>query len=201
MFRKLLLGVGPWILFSLVVRFGSLEQITLAWVCFFALQLTLGWKYLAALNPLSWVSLVAFALLFINSYFQWYLWAIVYAAQICYGLFALTGFITVLLNRPFTMTHARLTTPQEFWKHPLFLTINRRVSLYWSASFAVNGTVMLLEHQYSWPCLITTYLVLASAIIFSDRYPVYLREKAMQQLAKQQKQTNQQALANQAAGG
>ncbi len=176
--RKLLLGVGPWVVFSLVLRFGSLHAITIAWIVFFVLQFTFGLKYFKALNPLSYVSLLLFAFLFLNSLNLWFLWGIVYAAPICYGAFTLTALVSVLVNRPFTLTHARMQTPREFWQHPVFLTINKHLSLFWAAAFAVNCIAMLFEHQVLWLSLIVTYVVLGSAIWFTERYPAYYRERA-----------------------
>lgn len=114
MLRKLLLGVGPWIIFSLVLRFGTLELINVAWISFFILHTYFGWQYLKAGNPLSWASSIIFVALFLNSVFGWVYWALQYGAQICYGVFALTAFATIVFKHPFTMTHSKMNTPEEF---------------------------------------------------------------------------------------
>ncbi len=186
MLRKLLLGIGPWFVFSMVLRFGSLELINLAWISFFLLQTWFGWTYLKAGNPLSWMSTIVFSALFLNSYFQYSYYGIVYAAPICYGLFAITALLTVLVGKPFTLTHARLHTPSEYWQHPIFMTINRHIALFWCAGFAFNGLVMLAEHQFPWLRLACTYCSLACGIVLSDKYPNYYRSQAMAKMATAQ---------------
>ncbi len=178
MLLKIVRGVGPWVLFSLILHFGSLQLINLAWISFFLLQTWVGWPYLKAGNPLSWCSTLLFAALFANSYWQWWWPGILYAASWCYGAFTLTTLVTVLIGRPFTLTHARLHTPAEFWHHPIFLRINQHLALAWAASFCLNGLVMLWAHLYAWPSLITSYVVLAATIAFTDKYPAYYRAKA-----------------------
>lgn len=199
MWRKVLLGVGPWVVFSMVLRFGTVSMINMAWIAFFLLHTYFGRYYLKSGNPMSWVSSLLFLFLFANSVFEWSYFALQYGVQICYGTFALTAFVTVLANKPFTLTHSKLTTPSEFWQHPVFLKTNKIVALYWSFCFAVNGVVMMFEYQYPWATLLTTYVMLASAIIFSDRYPEIVKNKALEMrkraelLAQQQGQLNQES--------
>ena len=111
MLLKILLGLGPWVLFSLILRFGTETLITVSWISFFILHTYFSRYNLKALNPLSWVSSIVFIALFFNSLNGWYLWGMMYGAQICYGSFALTAFITVLFKKPFTITHSKLKTP------------------------------------------------------------------------------------------
>lgn len=179
MLLKVLLGVGPWVVFSLILRFGTADQINAAWIAFFILNTYFGRHSLKAGNPLSWVSSLLFLTLFTNGIAEWSYWALKYGAQICYGVFAFTALITVLFNQPFTLTHSKRITPEEFWQHPIFIKTNNHVSLFWVASFTVNAGVMMMETAYPWGSLITTYLVLTSAIVFSDRYPLYVRAKAL----------------------
>lgn len=180
MLSKILLGVGPWIIFSLVLRYGTTELITISWISFFVLHTYFSRNSLKQLNPLAWVSSIIFVALFFNSLFSWYLWGMMYGAQICYGSFAITAITTVIIKKPFTITHSKQHTPAEFWEHPFFLLINSRVSLFWGLCFAVNGSILMLENLYPWLSLITTYVVLTIAIVFSELYPTYFREKAMQ---------------------
>ncbi|MBQ4849996.1 amine oxidase [Pseudoalteromonas sp. MMG012] len=195
MLRKILLGVGPWITFSLVLRFGTIELINVAWIAFFVLHTYFGRQYLKAGNPLSWVSSMLFLTLFANGIFGWSYWALQYGAQICYSVFALTALLSVVANKPFTLTHSKLTTPEEFWGHPIFLKTNKVVSLFWAAGFALNGTVMMFEASYPWLSLLTTYLVLTLAIVFSDRYPIHIRNKAMQMREKAEREAAMKAAA------
>jgi len=187
MLIKVLRGVGPWIIFSLILRLGTIELINITWISFFVLHLTFGWKSLKDFEPLPWVSTLSFLFLFCNSNFEWYYWGMRYGIQICYGMFAITAFLTVVVNKPFTLSRSKLNTPEEFWEHPFFLLINKRISMYWALSFVVNGSVMLLDYQFPWLSLIFTYLVLSSAIVFSDLYPGYFQAKAKKrQIASQQ---------------
>ncbi|ALO43812.1 amine oxidase [Pseudoalteromonas sp. SS15] len=193
MLRKILLGVGPWILFSLVLRFGTADLITASWIAFFVLHTYFGRNYLKAGNPLSWVSSILFLSLFINSIVGWSYWAMQYGAQICYGVFAFTAITSVLVNKPFTITHSKLVTPQEFWGHPIFLKTNKVVSAFWASCFAINGLVMMFEMYFPWATLITTYFVLTAAIVFSDKYPLYVREKALKMREQAQKEAELKA--------
>jgi hypothetical protein len=50
---------------------------------------------------------------------------------------------SVIVNRPFTESYARETTPKELWGTAQFRSVNRTISLVWGMAFLV-GTISLI---------------------------------------------------------
>lgn len=48
---------------------------------------------------------------------------------------------SLLRGRPFTLTFARRTTPQEVWEHPAFLRANVVITRAWAVSFLLSAAL------------------------------------------------------------
>ncbi len=87
-------------------------------------------------------------------------------------LFAAAFFPPLLGMDPFTYAYAKKRAPREFWDHPLFIGINRIMSLVWSAVFLFSILLSL------YPSLITRALIpltifVVFGIPFNRRFPRY----------------------------
>lgn len=98
---------------------------------------------------------------------------------------ALTAFAvgTLLMGRPFTLSYARETTPEEFWDTPGFRRINYVVSAVWAASFAFSavvgfiGILWLHDSDNFWTGWILPLGATFFALAFTEVYPDYVGAK------------------------
>jgi hypothetical protein len=75
-----------------------------------------------------------------------------YPFTLLYGLLFLTAAAPLLWGgEPFTCHFARRLTPQEVWGTELFKQVNRALSAWWAALFALSGLLSLLPDL--WPAL------------------------------------------------
>ena len=58
---------------------------------------------------------------------------------------ALAAFVfgSLLVRNPFTLPYAKETTPVEYWDSPVFLRVNRIVTLVWALAFTVSAAAGL----------------------------------------------------------
>ncbi len=178
--KKIARGILPYVAFNLAVHYTPLRYLVLLWLVLIAMQVVLGWRALREGNPVAVVALALFVTLFANGYTNTLPWANAYAGTLCYALFAVTALGTVLWGAPFTATEGRRHVPQEFWRHPTFIRINQHLSLAWTCTFALNGVLMLWSLSYPLTTYLACYAALAAAITFSDRYPVWARQRVTQ---------------------
>ena len=92
---------------------------------------------------------------------------------------ALTAFTfgSLLVGNPFTLPYAKETTPKEYWDSPLFLHVNRVITLAWALSFTVSaaaglfGDVVLNQPDNFWTGWIIQIGAMLFAFSFTEWYP------------------------------
>ena len=103
------------------------------------------------------------------------------------GLFVI-AVTTIAIRNPFTLQYAKEQVPQEFWDTPEFLRTNYVISSVWAAAFAVMtaaDAIATFNHRLPLALDVAAGLaVMAGAIVFTVRYPAYVRAHAAQ-LSKQ----------------
>jgi hypothetical protein len=86
---------------------------------------------------------------------------------------------TLLIRRPFTMSYAKETTPEELWDAPGFMRINFAVSAVWAASFAFAavvgfiGIVWVHDSDNFWTAWVLQLAATFFALAFTGTYPDY----------------------------
>jgi hypothetical protein len=89
------------------------------------------------------------------------------------------AFATLLIRRPFTLSYAKETTPEELWEAPGFIRINNAVSAVWAASFAFAavvgfiGIVWLHDSDNFWTGWVLQLAATFFALSFTGVYPDY----------------------------
>ena len=97
------------------------------------------------------------------------------------GLFVM-AVLSILLRHPLTLQYAREQVPQEFWQTARFVFTNYLMTAGWAFAFAVMALADAIANKNKQlpvsldvaVCLV----VLAIAILFTARYPHYLRAHA-----------------------
>ncbi|MGO0062481.1 phytoene desaturase family protein [Brevibacillus fluminis] len=62
-----------------------------------------------------------------------------YGLVTTYVILAVTTTLSLFVGDLFTIQYAKETTPQAVWTHPLFTSINRRLTVIWSVSFTLSA--------------------------------------------------------------
>jgi intracellular septation protein A len=111
----------------------------------------------------------------------------VYNAVIVWSCFAVACWSSVAIGRPFTQAYARENAPPEFWGNPVFIRLNRLMTLVWCGLMTVNvgvaaigvvigGLVGHLAFGFGLPMA-----VLLCGFAFNNRFPVrYLAQNGFE---------------------
>lgn len=90
---------------------------------------------------------------------------------------------SLLIRKPFTLSYARETTPEEYWDTPVFLRTNYVISAVWAASFGFSalvgllGIVLLHDADNLWTGWILQLGSTFFALAFTGTYPDYVGAK------------------------
>ena len=105
-----------------------------------------------------------------------------YTATISSAVLALIAGLSLAIGRPFTLGIAKRTTPQEYWKSPLFIRTNVIITAVWTAAFAVTAVVLgMLAHGGNSRSTAATVVQVAGFVVpmlFTVRYVAYVQAKA-----------------------
>ena len=178
-FVKMLRGLLPWILFSMARGRIPMAWLVGAWLALLAYLIYGNFKELRAGNAMALTNVALFIATFINGRFILWPWGAAHAGTVSYCTLGTISAAGLAVGRPFTVTYARATVPQEKWNHPLFLRINFVVTCVWTATFLFNAALtycLVLPH--AWFSRLPTLAVVFGAMTFSHRYPETLRSRA-----------------------
>jgi hypothetical protein len=108
----------------------------------------------------------------------------VYQVMIIWAFYAVAGWSSVIMQKPFTTAYAREEQPPEVWDLPIFRHINWILTLFWCGLFSVNvgfgAAAALIGGNFG--KLVLGFLIptalLIFAFIFSARFPLYYVQRA-----------------------
>lgn len=76
-----------------------------------------------------------------------------------YIVLALTGFISIMLKKPYTMYEARSGYSKDFGNSPLFIEVNTVITKIWATIYLINAIIELAGHN------IMTVIIMNSLVI------------------------------------
>ena len=90
--------------------------------------------------------------------------------------------LTIVLNKPFTLDYAREHTDPSLWNSPSFIRTNIVLTSVWGLAFTVNAILawgkmehfILSELNYE----ITSYTLLIGTVAFTNWYPNHVRRRS-----------------------
>jgi carotenoid cleavage dioxygenase len=133
---KLIFGFLPWIAFSSL--YGSTFH-SVAHLSFMVALLILIFSTaeLKKAFILPWCSLVFFSLLGFNDQFHLVTWLSQHAMLILNTVLALIMWLSLAINRPFTIQYAKEETDKAAWNSPLFKQINYTLTIIWAVLMTI----------------------------------------------------------------
>jgi hypothetical protein len=177
----ILLGFAPFIAFALLSNFDLDLALWVAFAAAFAIAIR-DFAHSRLLRMLDVGSVVLFGLLSLWSGFIQPGIPIQMARLVVDGgLFAM-AVMSLVLRHPLTLQYAREQVPEEFWETARFIYTNYLVTGAWAIAFAIMALADAVANKNKQlPVSLdvaVSLLVLAIAILFTARYPHYLRAHA-----------------------
>lgn len=179
-------GLAPWILLAVLAGQGRYEA---AIAIAFAFSLTLLWlahRRGDRLHSLTVFGTAFFAALLVVR--------VVMGVRVEYWLTTWTGAMSnialtvfavggLLARRPFTLSYARESTPEEYWGTRAFMRTNYVISAVWATAFAYSavlsliGILVLHDPDNFWTGWILSLGGIFFAVAFTKVYPDYVGVK------------------------
>jgi hypothetical protein len=174
-----LAGLAPWIAMSLLAGPGRFEESVATALGLSILFIYLRLKRGGSLKPLEvfevayFGSLAVIGLLASDDLIRW---LEKWSGEMSSLALAAFTFGSLLAGNPFTLPYAKETTPREYWESPIFLSVNRIISLVWALAFTVAaaaglyGNSILEQPDNFWTAWIIPIAALLFAFSFSEWY-------------------------------
>ncbi|MFG2121141.1 hypothetical protein [Streptomyces sp. NPDC048710] len=182
-------GMAPWIIFSLLVGPGRFEiSVALALACSVALVL-LGrlahpgssWKLLELCDVVFFAGMAVVGVLASEGTLRW---LETYAGEVSNIALVLIAFGSMAVRMPFTLQYAREQVDPALWDTPAFLRTNYAITGVWGLAFLVAalaggyGDLVLHNPDNLWTGWIIQILAIVVALRFTEWYPEVVRAHA-----------------------
>ena len=169
----LLFGFAPFLLFAILSRLSADLALWLAFAASFVVTIR-DFVESPSLRLLDGASLVLFGLLALLRGFAMPDLSLSAVRTIIEAGLCLAIFASLLLGRPFSLEYASQDSKNGHWPLPVFLRVNRLISLVWGLSFAAmalaDAAVTFLPVPF-YVAIAVSVVALAGAITFTLRYP------------------------------
>jgi hypothetical protein len=173
-------GLAPWIVMSLISGPGRFEESVSTALGLSILFIYLRLKRGSSLKALEVFEVAYFGTLAIVGLLasdHLVSWLETWSGEMSSLALAAFTFGSLLAGNPFTLPYAKETTPREYWDSPVFLRINRVITLAWALAFTVAaaaglyGNSVLNQPDNFWTAWIIPIAALLFAFSFSEWYP------------------------------
>ncbi|MFJ8208286.1 hypothetical protein [Streptomyces sp. NPDC096033] len=182
-------GMAPWIVFSLLVGPGRFEiAVGIALAASLALVVMgrlvhrgTSWKLLELADVVFFGAMAAIGALAGDDTLRW---LETYAGEVASLTLAAIAFGSMALRMPFTLQYARERTDPSKWRHPAFLRTNYLITGAWGLAFLVSalaggfGDLVLRDPDNLWTAWIVPVLAIVAALRFTAWYPEVVRARA-----------------------
>ncbi len=178
-FFKLLLTFAPWLSFLLIAR-DSLFRLKVGLVVALALSVVMGITRLHR-GVILWAGLLFFTYATVAVALLNNMWTARHMGVMANGALAVSTWLTIAINKPFTLDYAREHTDPSLWNNPLFIQTNIVIASVWGLIFSVNAILawgkmerfILSDLGYE----VTTYALLIGTVAFTSWYPDYVHRR------------------------
>jgi len=178
----ILLGLGPFIAFFVVMRLGSpAAALAAAFAVSAVLAIRARWRGESA-KILEIGSLILFAALTLYTLAASPVWSVATVRLAVDGGLLTIVLVSLVIDRPFTLQYAREQVPEQYWASPLFIATNRLISAAWAGAFAVmvaaDASAEYVPAIPLWVDILATVAAFVGALVFTIRYPAAVRRRA-----------------------
>lgn len=189
-------GMAPWIVFSLLVGPGRFEiavGIALAAAVTLVVVSRLvnrgsSWKLLEVADVVFFAALTVIGALASEGTLRW---LETYAGEVANITLAVIAFGSMAVRMPFTIQYAREQVDPALWHTPAFVRTNYVITAVWGLAFLVAavagayGDLVLHNPDNIWTGWIIQILAIVAALRFTVWYPDVVRARAAREAAGQ----------------
>lgn len=180
MLLKLILAFLPWILFG-VLAGDNPTQLNISIIVSLVASVAVGYRELLRGFILTWGTFLFFLFCLITVVLMNTQWVLQYLNVMPNIVLASIAWVSLLVGRPFTLQYARLGTPQERWKDPVFIRVNQLLTLMWGLIFLFDlGLNIAKQYQIQlWPYGYSMLSVgsILFGMLFTTRFPKWYRSR------------------------
>jgi len=177
----ILLGFAPFIVFAVLAGLSTDLALWMALAVAFVIAIR-DFAHTRLLRVLDMGSVALFGLLALYTGFVQPSLSIQGVRLVVDGGLMIIALVSILIGNPFTLDYAREQVPEEFWQTPLFLRTNYIVAAVWVLAFgAMTAADAFATFNARFPLTLdiaASLAALALAIVFTTRYPAYVRARA-----------------------
>ncbi len=173
-------GLTPWIVMALLAGPGRFEESVSTALGLSILFIYLSHRRGGSFKPLELFDVAYFGTLAVIGLLasdNLITWLEKWSGEMSSLALVAFAFGSLLVRNPFTLPYAKETTPEEYWDSPLFLRVNRIITLVWALSFTVSaaaglyGDVVLDQPDNFWTGWIIQIGAMLFAFSFTEWYP------------------------------
>ena len=178
-----LVGLAPWILYSIVEGQGRLEISAALALGLALLVLIINWLRGYSPKALEFADVIFFGALAVVVAFSsadTRSWLELWGGEVANGVLFFFALGSVLIRQPFTLQYAKEDVPEEVWQTPEFLRVNYLISWVWVIAFGIEaasglyGDAVLDNSNNIWTGWIIQTLPMIMAAQFTIWYPAKL---------------------------
>lgn len=183
-------GMAPWIIFSLLVGPGRFEIAVVLALATTVVLIAAGriinrgssWKLLEIADLVFFAALAVVGLLASDSTRSW---LETYAGEVSNIALFVIAFGSMAIRKPFTLQYAREQVDPAIWHTPAFLRTNYLITGVWGLAFLVAaiagayGDLVLHDPNNIWTGWIIQILAIVTALRFTAWYPDVARAQAL----------------------
>lgn len=175
-----LVGLAPWIVYSLVEGEGRLEESAAVALGLALAILMLGWLRGSRPKLLEYSDVVFFGALAIFvavASDDTHAWLERWSGEVANVALVAIAVGSILIRQPFTLAYAKEQAPRELWTNPQFLRTNYVLTWVWAIAFLIEagsgfyGDLVLDDSNNIWTGWIIQTLPLIVAAQFTLWYP------------------------------
>ena len=175
-----LVGLSPWILYSIVEGKGRLEISAAVALALALLVLMVNWLRGDSPKILEFADVAYFGALVIVVAFAstgTLNWLELWGGEVANIALVVIALGSILIRRPFTLQYAREDVPKSEWSSPEFLRVNYLISWVWAVAFLIEaasgfyGDAVLDNSNNIWTGWIVQTLPMIIAAQFTIWYP------------------------------
>lgn len=175
-----LIGLAPWIVYSLVEGDGRLELSSAVAFGLALAILTIGRLRGGSPKLLEWSDTVFFfalAVFVAVASDDTHAWLERWSGEVVNIALVVIAVGSIVIRQPFTLAYAKEDTPPELWDNPVFLRTNYQITWAWAIAFAIEaasgfyGDLVLHDSNNIWTGWVIQTFPLIVAAQFTLWYP------------------------------
>lgn len=174
--KNLVLGFLPWFIYFSGAGYGN-EGLTFGIIGAIISIFIFNFKAIKRKDILDLCTVVFFIFLLIVGVFMKHPWFVKNAYWFSTLILTLIILLTIIIKKPFTMTYAKESVPEEFWDGELFIKSNYYISTAWLIcmaaityfSYAITGALSYILQAVD----------MALTILFSVLFPEWYTKKVL----------------------